>query len=503
MSDLVDRIRNGTINIYRDLRGVNLAGADLHFISFQGADLRQTNFEGANLTGCNFEDANLKNANLKNAHCINANFDSTDLRNANLERANLSEAIFESGTLEGARLEEVVAINAVFSETNISNANLNNANLESCEFTGGANVLDFSESTFVNANLQKATFIGVDLTNADFTDASMQMCYMDDTGLVNVELTGANITHMFIDLDTVNTNMTSFDNVIGYDTIFTVVEEYNEFMLANENPEEYERLQAQRNEEELLRENQRVRNEIIIFGHEMFNRYHTEFTANNQSAVNKYTGPVNLNLEIVDLYDLTYDDNNNKIEWLDNFNNFLNHDLNNIIFIFNNNLFFSNKRFILKSIGDEEYIKYACVEANGLLNVNNVRQDTPYITLKSLGLYGGLITMMQAIGILTGQKRIFIVLPTNQTLASTVSRAVLNNRRNSRVSGSHCQEGQGEIVYNVEFIEMETPPPQLPPPHPPSQTIGGKKRKTIRKQKKERKTRKGKKVRNTRRRGRK
>jgi surface protein len=192
---------------------------------------------------------------------------------------------------------------------------------------------------------------------------------------------------------------------------------------------------------------------------------------NNQSVIEKYTGSVNLNLEVVDIYDLTYDDNGNKIEGTENVNVFLNHNPDNIVFLFENNLFFSNKTYIKQTLEDKEFIKFGCISLDTLRPENIVR-DKPYIPLKQLGLYGGLITVLQAFGVLLGNNRFFRVSKTAESLVSTVSLSVLEG--GNRVSASHCQEGQDDIVYLIEYIELPT-------------GTGGKKRKT-------RKTRKTKKT---------
>jgi hypothetical protein len=228
----------------------------------------------------------------------------------------------------------------------------------------------------------------------------------------------------------------------------------------------------------------------------MISNVRTEYqqmTQTGRAVIQRYTGNVNLNLEIVDLYDLTYDDNNNKIEGIDNVNNFLNHSPDNIVFLFENNLFFSSKTFVTKALNDKTMIKIGCRNADGRLGPQNLIKDKPYLMLKPIGLYGGLITVLQSFGIILGNNRFFHVSKTSETLASTVSLDVLDG--GNRVSASHCQEGQSEIVYNLEYIELPTTTAM--------EVTGGKKKRKTRKERKSRKgrkTRKGKRVRKTRRR---
>jgi hypothetical protein len=87
--------------------------------------------------------------------------------------------------------------------------------------------------------------------------------------------------------------------------------------------------------------------------------------------------------------------------------------------------------------------------------------------LKPLGILldRGIITYLQGIDVELGTNRFLKVIASGERYVSSVSLAVLKNRPNSRVSGSHCQEGQDEIVYNLKYIDLP-------------QGTGGKKRRT-------------------------
>ena len=126
---------------------------------------------------------------------------------------------------------------------------------------------------------------------------------------------------------------------------------------------------------------------------------------------------------------------------------------------------------INKTLNDPTLIKFGCVNADGRLNPQNIMRNNPFIMLKPIGLYGGLITVLQAIEIIRGDKRFFHVSKTDQVLASTISLDVLNG--GTRVSASHCQEGQSEIVYNLEYIDLVS-----------VVEIGGKKKRRTRKSRK-------------------
>ena len=436
---LVERIKNRTINIYSQLEGANLAGANFEGVNLQGANFNRANLEGANFANTELEDVFLNYANLKGANLQNAKIVSGELLYVDLRGADLRGADFIHSYLNFANLEGVDATDCFFTNVEMKQANFNNATLVKCEFTGenDSERTNLSKSTFINANLESSTFYTVNLNKTNLTNANLQKSYMYDTFLMNANLSGVNMSHMYFDRSSVNVRGTDLANVIGYNTVFDNDEDYNNFMYEDENSNNDLEQQEQVNR----------------FVQEIQRQYFNEIAQNNRPAIQQYTGsPINLNLEIVDIYDLTYDDTNNKIPGTDNVNGFLNQDQNNIVFLFQNNLFFTNKTYISKTLHDGTFIKFGCTNADGTLNPNNIIRDKPYIPLKQVGLYGGLITMIQAIGLLTGNRRFFRVGKTDQTLESTVSFAVLNG--GNRVSASHCQEGQGDIVYNLEYIDL-------------------------------------------------
>jgi uncharacterized protein YjbI with pentapeptide repeats len=438
--DLVNRIRRGEVNIFTELEGANLEGADLSGIKLAGAVLNRVNLEGANLSNIDFEDVLLNNANLKGANLEDAKLSSCELVHVDLENAKLIGTDFISCYLDFANLKYVDARDSFFTNVEMQGSDFNNAILVGSEFTAEdqSERVNLSNTTFINANLERVIFYTVNLNGSNLTGANLQKAYMYDTYLMNAILNGVNMSHMYFDSNSINTRGTDLTNVIGMNLVFDNDEDYNDFMhvVMNQNQEIGNIEQANR------------------FVQEMHDEYYNEVVQNNRPTIHKYRGQVNLNSEIVDIYDLTYDDNGNKIDGLNNINGFLNHDPNNIVFIYQNNLFFSNKNYISKTLYDANFIKFACINADGTMNPQNIIIHKPYITLKQIGLYGGLITMTQGFEVFFGNNRVFYVSQTNQTLASTVTLSVLNG--GNRVSASHCQEGQGDIVYNLEYIDLPT-----------------------------------------------
>ena len=147
----------------RDIRSLNLSGADLSTAQLDktdlkgarlvGADLQRTNFNSANLQGADLAGADLIYANLNSANLIDANLGSTNLRGAYLCGAILSGANLRGAYLCGADLS-----GAFFGGTDLSGADLGNANLNGTKL-----VADFSGADLTD----------VDITNADPADADL------------------------------------------------------------------------------------------------------------------------------------------------------------------------------------------------------------------------------------------------------------------------------------------------------------------------------------------
>ena len=217
------------------------------------------------------------------------------------------------------------------------------------------------------------------------------------------------------------------------------------------------------------------------------NRYN-QLSRIGTKVVDKYEGQINLdNMSVTDIFDLTTDDNNVDIPELKKPSGFLRANPDNIIFVFENHLFFSNKDFVSNALREKSMIKFECINVNTMRS-ENIKRETPYLSYKFIGVYIGLVSVLQTLGLLYDGKKVFYVHKTNTKFASTVSLDVLYG--GDRVSASHCQEGQDEFVYTLEYIDFPL-------------GTGGKKRKTrkrrnskrVRKNSKERKFRKQKKTR--------
>ena len=129
----------GRRNGKRDIRPIDLAGANLDDANLAGADLDDANLAGADLHQANLREALLVRANLHQANLLGANLRRAFLIDANLAGADLSMADLRGAVLRGADL---------------SGADLR---------------VGFSPG--VPVKIQRA--IGADLRRADFFDANL------------------------------------------------------------------------------------------------------------------------------------------------------------------------------------------------------------------------------------------------------------------------------------------------------------------------------------------
>ena len=208
-----------------DLSGVELEGANLVGANLQGANLVEANLEvayllGANLQGANLTDAdftgvNLALGNLSQATLVGTDFEGANLHEANFEDADLQEADLTAPSyLKGANLTRANLTDANMGGAYLEEANLQSANLEGADLgridvklkdvpnnysfgeqladyfigipvfglsSGGVDFdTDLTRANLEGANLSytsvnKATFEGVNLTNANFTESDLDV----------------------------------------------------------------------------------------------------------------------------------------------------------------------------------------------------------------------------------------------------------------------------------------------------------------------------------------
>jgi len=210
-----------------DLSGRNFDNLNLQNAVFDKADLSNTSFKNANINGARFVFANLNNSNLLDRTDLsNINLAGTDLSNLSLKGKNLSGTILIGIDLSGKDLTGTILTGADLSnsdltgvdlsgkdltETILTGADLSNANLTGADLSG----VDITETILIGADLSNANLTGVDLSDKNLTSAklvSVDLSGKDLTGtlLKNASLADANLENAnlyranFIDVDLTN-----------------------------------------------------------------------------------------------------------------------------------------------------------------------------------------------------------------------------------------------------------------------------------------------------------
>ena len=123
-----------------DLRSAHLEGANLSYACLDNADLRSAHLEGVNLSYAHLNGARLRNAHLKCAFLANAHLEGADLAGAHLEGASLAGAHLEGAVLASANLEGASLWGVFAQRALVQNAHLGGASLVGAHFEG-ANLL--------------------------------------------------------------------------------------------------------------------------------------------------------------------------------------------------------------------------------------------------------------------------------------------------------------------------------------------------------------------------
>lgn len=118
-----------------DLRGIQLAGANLQDANLigallNGADLRDALLDGIKLVIADLSGADLSGASLKKAKLMGTILQDTQLNGADLSRADLSDADLRNAQLVGANLSAADLSGADLTGANLANAKLSDVNLE-------------------------------------------------------------------------------------------------------------------------------------------------------------------------------------------------------------------------------------------------------------------------------------------------------------------------------------------------------------------------------------
>lgn len=230
------------------LKGADFIGASLSEAIWNWADLRGTDFtasylkeaqifysiasEAKFLGNIYLRGVTIKNSNLANAKfSTKARFECTLFNKdcVSLQRSDFSSAVMNNVDFRGAEIEQV----------DFTNAKLEKAKFD-CELEreGKRPCTTLKEVCFQSkdgerANLEKAEFEGVSLTNVNFTDANLKRTTFKDTTISITDFTGANLTRARfenikianVDFTGANLTNTDFKNVEFYDVVLSEEQE--------------------------------------------------------------------------------------------------------------------------------------------------------------------------------------------------------------------------------------------------------------------------------------
>lgn len=199
-----DRFGGGEVYIL----GLVLSGADL-----QNADMTSDNgingvddllMDNSDLSGSKWEGTSIRTMMLDQGNFSNADFSASTVDNFALFGVNLNGAIFSETVIgsENMHMEEVygsgvlfnvsVVLEGIVENFHLPDADFSNSYLEGVIFNNtnsdqadlgmyqGLDRYGLPDSDFTNATLKSVAFIGVDLSNADFTGATFEDCYWEN-----------------------------------------------------------------------------------------------------------------------------------------------------------------------------------------------------------------------------------------------------------------------------------------------------------------------------------
>lgn len=174
--------------------------SDLAGIDLKGRELARANLHGSRLTGADFRDAGLENANFFEADLTQA-----DLRGARLAGTNFIQARLNGADLSGTDLRSARLHGTLFLDTNLSGADLSQQNLAWCDFTGAS----LASAKLTGATMNRVSFRNADLRHAqvdcagaeggDFAAADLTCAVLADTNFTGANLFGASLAGAIID----------------------------------------------------------------------------------------------------------------------------------------------------------------------------------------------------------------------------------------------------------------------------------------------------------------
>ena len=169
-----------------DLSRANLEAAVLFGAQLGGAVLFEANLAQAELSGANLERANLEGADLTRAGMGLAKLAGADLSRAVLNGATLTEADLTGADLRLADLRDARAREANFTRADLTKANCAGAEFDhSLVWKATLDGADLRGASLLNLReFAKASWIGVDMRDIDFTGAFLCRRFILDQNFI-------------------------------------------------------------------------------------------------------------------------------------------------------------------------------------------------------------------------------------------------------------------------------------------------------------------------------
>jgi uncharacterized protein YjbI with pentapeptide repeats len=174
-----------------DMRGIDLARANLEKVILGTVDLRAATLSRSTLDQATLGDVDLSAADLSRSSLKRATVGSVKLHAAHLSHADLQGAIMGTVDLSAADLSRVDLSGSTLGTVNLSHSNLDSVNLE------GATLwqVDLSLSNLVSATLHNATLTACNLEfsnleSASLTSAAITQSDLSYASLIEADLTG-------------------------------------------------------------------------------------------------------------------------------------------------------------------------------------------------------------------------------------------------------------------------------------------------------------------------
>lgn len=202
-----------------DMRGANLAGAQIKDCKFENCDMESVCLKNAQMNLCSLKNVNMNgfvgdqhtkfsNCGMENVHMAFAEAPQVKFENIRADKLNIQEANFKGSSWSHVHVKDLWGVNARLDgaklgdfhvsgrESSLDGCKLNNASIHNATFGSPQNGISMRGLQAQNSTWSDVQFNASDLSNADFTRASFTRVDMRNvvTPRGPMEMKEANIT---------------------------------------------------------------------------------------------------------------------------------------------------------------------------------------------------------------------------------------------------------------------------------------------------------------------